>query len=367
MDHGFFTMPSHPPECGLKEGQDWDLQVLRWCDELGFSEAWVGEHHTAPWEPHPAPDLLLAQAMLQTSRIRLGPGGFLLPYHHPAELANRVAMLDHLSGGRLNFGVAASGLPSDWAMFNVDGMSGVNRDMTREALDIILKLWSEEAPFHYDGKFWKVTKPETMFGLLKPHLKPLQTPHPPIGVAGLSKNSDTLKLAGERGFIPMSLNLNPAYVASHWDSVQAGAARSGRTPDRSTWRLVREVFVAETDAEAWRLSVDGMMGRMMGEYFLPLLSNFGFLDYLKHSPEVADSDVTPAYCAKHNWLIGSPATVAEKLESIHNEVGGFGTILVFGFDYREKAEAWRTSLGLIAEEVMPRLRHLKPPAAKAAA
>jgi alkanesulfonate monooxygenase SsuD/methylene tetrahydromethanopterin reductase-like flavin-dependent oxidoreductase (luciferase family) len=123
-------MPSHPPECGLKEGHDWDLQVLRWLDELGYQEAWIGEHHTAPWEPNPAPDLLLAQAFLQTRNIRLGPGGFLLPYHHPAELANRVAVLDHLSGGRLNFGVAASGLPSDWAMFNVDGMSGQNRDMT---------------------------------------------------------------------------------------------------------------------------------------------------------------------------------------------------------------------------------------------
>ena len=108
MELGYFAMPSHPPECGLKEGHDWDLQVLRWLDELGYQEAWIGEHHTAPWEPHPAPDLLLAQAFLQTKNIRLGPGGFLLPYHHPAELANRVAMLDHLSDGRLNFGVAAS-------------------------------------------------------------------------------------------------------------------------------------------------------------------------------------------------------------------------------------------------------------------
>src|SRR5207247_1060255 len=83
------TMPSHPPECGLKEGQDWDLQVLRWLDELGYQEAWIGEHHTAPWEPHPAPDLLIAQALLQTKNIRIGPGGFLLPYHHPAEPANR--------------------------------------------------------------------------------------------------------------------------------------------------------------------------------------------------------------------------------------------------------------------------------------
>ncbi|MBA7466600.1 hypothetical protein ES707_01787 [subsurface metagenome] len=51
MELGYFAMPSHPPECGLKEGHDWDLQVLRWLDELGYQEAWIGEHHTAPWEP----------------------------------------------------------------------------------------------------------------------------------------------------------------------------------------------------------------------------------------------------------------------------------------------------------------------------
>ena len=65
MELGYFAMPSHPPECGLKEGQDWDLQVLRWLDELGYQEAWIGEHHTAPWEPHPSPDLLVAQALLR--------------------------------------------------------------------------------------------------------------------------------------------------------------------------------------------------------------------------------------------------------------------------------------------------------------
>ena len=187
MELGYFMMPSHPPERDLKAGHDWDLQTLRWLDELGFSEAWIGEHHTAPWEPHPSPDLLVAQALLQTKRLRIGPGGFLLPYHHPAELANRVAMLDHLSGGRLMFGVAASGLPSDWAMFNVDGMSGVNREMTREALAIILRLWSDEPSFTHEGKFWTVTKPEPMFGVLRAHLKPLQKPYPPIGVAGFRR------------------------------------------------------------------------------------------------------------------------------------------------------------------------------------
>src|SRR5262245_36025604 len=86
MEYGLFTMPSHPPERKLYDGHQWDLQQLRWADELGFSEAWIGEHHTAPWEPHPSPDLLVAQALMQTSRIRIGPGGFLMPYHHPAEL-----------------------------------------------------------------------------------------------------------------------------------------------------------------------------------------------------------------------------------------------------------------------------------------
>ena len=358
MEFGFFAMPSHPPERSLREGHEWDLQVLRWLDELGYAEAWIGEHHTAPWEPHPSPDLLVVEGFRQTEKIRLGPGGFLLPYHHPAELANRVAMLDHISGGRLNFGIAASGLPSDWALFNVDGMSGINRAMTREALQIILRLWSDEAEFDHKGEYWRVTKAPEIIGLLRPHIRPFQQPHPPIGVAGLSKGSDTLKLAGEYGYIPMSLNLNPAYVGSHWESVEEGACRSGRSADRGQWRTGREVFVAETDAEAWKLSVGGMMGRMMSEYFLPLLANFGYLDYLKHAPEVADSDVTPEYCAKHNWLIGSPSTVAEKLEAVYEDVGGFGQLLVFGLDYIENPEAWHTSLGLLMNVVMPKVQHL---------
>ena len=206
-----------------------------------------------------------------------------------------------------------------------------------------------------------------MFGFLKPHLYPVQKPHPPIGVAGLSKGSDTLKLAGENGYIPMSLNLNLAYVGSHWEAVEEGAKRGGRVANRADWRMVRETFVAETDAEAWNLAVEGPMGRMMTEYFLPLLANFGFLEFLKHDPDVPDSDVTAEYCAKHNWLVGSPSTVAEKLEAVYDDVGGFGSLLVFGFDYADQPEAWHTSLGMLAKEVMPKVQHLKPAPATSAA
>src|SRR5207245_6888966 len=136
----------------------------------------------------------------------------------------------------------------------------------------------------------------TMIGTLKPHIVPFQKPHPPIGVAGVSKGSDTLKLAGERGFWPMSLNLNPTYVGSHWESVEQGAARTGRTPKRADWRLVREVFIADTDAEAMRLSGGGMMGRMMRENLLPLLALLQFTALLKHRPGVPGSGVSRGSC-----------------------------------------------------------------------
>jgi alkanesulfonate monooxygenase SsuD/methylene tetrahydromethanopterin reductase-like flavin-dependent oxidoreductase (luciferase family) len=360
MRFGLFTMPSHPPERSLFAGLEFDLDTIRWADELGYSEAWVGEHHTAPWEPNPAPDLLVAQALLQTKQIRLGPGGFLLPYHHPAELANRAAMLDHLSQGRLLLGIAAGGLTSDWAMFNVDGNAGVNRAMTRESLEIILKLWTEDE-FEYRGQFWTVKKPGPMFdGILGPHILPFQKPHPPIGVSGVSANSETLRLAGERGFIPMSPSLNAALMASHWTSVEDAARRVGRSPSRSDWRVVREVLVADTDEEALRWSLDGPIGRQMGEYFLPLLASGNALRYLKHDQDMPDSDVTPAYCARHHWLIGSPTTVAEKLERLYEQLGGFGVLLVEGFDYADQPERWRHSLELFAREVMPRVAHLTP-------
>ncbi len=204
-------------------------------------------------------------------------------------------------------------------MFNVDGMSGTNRDMTREALDIILRLWATDEPFHYDGTYWKVDRPDEMFGVLRPHIKPLQQPHPPIGVAGLSKTSDTLKLAGERGFLPLSLNLNPAYVAVALG--QRGGRGAGLRADPVARRLAaRARGLRRRDrCRGVAPSVDSMMGRMMGEYFLPLLSNFGFLDYLKHDPDVPDSEVNAAYCAKHNWIIGSPDTVVEKLEKVYED------------------------------------------------
>ncbi len=353
-------MPNHPPETSLRQGYLWDLDHLTLCDQIGFSEAWIGEHFTSIWEPNPAPDLLIAQALLRTQRMKLAPGAHLLPYHHPAALACRVAYLDHMARGRFMFGVGSSGLPSDWRYFNVDGMSGQNRDMTREGLDIILKIWGSEEPFQYRGKYWNIdTWNEPMLGLLYPHIKPFQKPHPPIGIAGLSPQSDTLVMAGERGFMPLSLNLSPAYLAEHWKSVERGAEKAGRTASRSNWRVVREVFVAETDAEARKHAVDGMLGRVYRDYLLKLFGGFGFLKLFKHDPNVPDSDVTPEYLCDHGWLVGSPKTVTQKLGDMYEESGGFGTVLVLTFDHSADNEAWSASQRMFVEEVMPKFAGLK--------
>src|ERR1700739_4566023 len=155
MELGLFTMPSHPPERSLYDGQKWDLQVLRWADELGYSEAWIGEHFTVPWEAVPPPVLPIAQALLQTQQIKLAPGAQLLPYHHPVELACRISYLDHLAEGRLMVGIGAGAHAGDWQLFGVDGQNGEHRRKMLEALEIMRLVWKAEGGEEYNGQFWR--------------------------------------------------------------------------------------------------------------------------------------------------------------------------------------------------------------------
>ena len=100
-----------------------------------------------------------------------------------------------------------------------------------------------------------------------------------------------------------------------------------------------------------------------------MFRDFNFLTFLKHDQNVPDSDVTVEYLARHNWWIGTPETVTEKLQAMYPELGGFGVMamLMLNTDYVAAPEAWRESMGLLAHEVMPKVRHLTPlPEAKSA-
>ena len=158
----------------------------------------------------------------------------------------------------------------------------------------------------------------------------------------------------------MSLGLNSEYIASHWDSVEEGAARTGKTPSRREWRIVRDVFVANSDDEAYEKSVNGMLGRTWRDYLIPLFAEFDMVKTFKHDPDVPDAAVTPEYMAEHLWLIGSPDTVEKKLRNLYQMSGGFGTLLTLIYDYMDDQTGWENSMRLLAQDVMPRLADLVP-------
>jgi alkanesulfonate monooxygenase SsuD/methylene tetrahydromethanopterin reductase-like flavin-dependent oxidoreductase (luciferase family) len=355
MELGAFMMPAHPPHRGLAGGHYHDLDTIEYLDRLGYKEVWIGEHYNLPAEPHPSPDLLIAQAVLRTDRIVLAPGGFMLPFHHPAELAHRISMLDHIAGGRLMIGIGAGGNTPDLQMFNIDVPSGLNRLMMEEAIEIMVRFWESESPFEYKGQFWTVRRPQdSSDGLCSYHIRPLQKPYPPIGVTGLSEGSPTLRLAGARGWLPISFCYSTGYLRGHWRAVCEGAEQAGRAPPlRDAWRVSRGVYIAETWSEALKRTVHGEMGRYYRENFLPLLARSGMLGALKHHPDVADSDVTVEYCARHCWMIGTTESVAEQIEQMNHESGGFGVLHVMCLDHLDEMATWRDSLASLAQIVGP--------------
>ena len=105
MKLGTFLMPVHPPEKSRTACFDEDIEFVVYADELGFTEAWCGHHVTLEWEPIPANDVFMANLIARTKNIKLGIGVSILPQHHPANVAARVALLDHLAHGRVYWGL----------------------------------------------------------------------------------------------------------------------------------------------------------------------------------------------------------------------------------------------------------------------
>ncbi len=356
MRLGYFAMPLHPPGADPARTMDEDLEQLVTLEGLGYEEAWIGEHFTAEWENIPCPDLFIARALGATRTMKLGTGVSCMPNHSPLMLAQRIAQLDQMARGRFYWGVGSGGFPGDFEMVGIDPKSGEHRGLTREALDLVLALWDDPKPGLYDGKYWRFLVPEPQEDIaLRLHLRPYQRPHPPIAVAGVSASSETLVLAGERGYIPMSINFVPARtLRTHWEGVEAGARSAGRTADRATWRIARDVYVADTTAQARREALAGPLARDWREYFLPLLRKTKRLRLPKVDPDMPDGEVTVEYLCDHIWLVGDPDTVAEKLRRLAADVGGFGVLLVIAHEWTPQ-EAWVRSMKLLSQEVLPRL------------
>ncbi len=359
MQFGLFMMPLHPPHRAFADGYERDVDQIVLADQLGFREAWIGEHLTERWENAPAPDLLIAQALKLTKTVRLGTGVTLLALHHPVYLAHRLAMLDHLARGRFQWGIGGGGIPTDLSLLGLDYTDpAAVRARSAEVLDVVLKLWASDGQFTYHGKFFDIETP--VFDPVKArgyYMKPYQQPHPPIAVAASTPNSGSMRMAGERGWIPMSSSLlSRPYLRDHWRLVEAGAASAGRPADRSQWRVARDVLVAPTSAAA-RERARAVLGRNYVQHQHPNRVGTIQMTSTKLEPSMPDEAVTVDYLMDNLWIVGDPSQCVEKIHQLYEESGGFGALLSITTDSDDAG--WdQESLRLLMEQVAPRVAHL---------
>ncbi|HEV8484802.1 MAG TPA: LLM class flavin-dependent oxidoreductase [Blastocatellia bacterium] len=357
MELGLFNMPLHPPGADHAETLEADIEQLVLLDRLGFAEAWIGEHFLSEWENIMCADLVIANALARTERIKLGTGVSSLPYHHPVMLAHRIALLDQLARGRFMWGIGSGAFAADFVLWEIDTKNFEQRQLTREALDTILMLWKDPEPGPYRHRRWSFTIPERdpVLGVSL-HMRPYQNrPHPPIAVAGVGPRSDMLAYGGARGFIPLSLNvLTVPTLVQHWETYEESAKQAGRSTSRSIWRIAREVYVGETSKSAREEAINGTFGRDFRAYILPLMKKINVLQALKVDPNIPDEAVTVEYLAENIWIVGDVDEVAEKLYDMYMAVGGFGTLLVMGHEWEPQAQH-RDSMNRLKTQVLPRL------------
>jgi alkanesulfonate monooxygenase SsuD/methylene tetrahydromethanopterin reductase-like flavin-dependent oxidoreductase (luciferase family) len=352
--HGMFIMPYHDPAKPLGQCYDEDLELIVRAEELGFSEFWIGEHHTMKYENIVMPEIFIARALGETRRIRLGPAPVCLNQHHPGHVAGRLAFLDHLSKGRLNLCFGAGSVTADQELFGAEPKEAAA--MVDEAADMILKLWSSEPPYELEGKFWtvrlkKYVDEETGIGYIH---KPLQKPHPPIAMPGTSRNSPTMRTAGRRGFQPFGHCLIAGNVlADLWQTYEAGALEAGRQPRRADFKVARSIFLADSTQEARQRARTNSLGKNF-EYIGRLFDKGGGRRVYKRDPAMSDADCNLDYLMGEQIIAGSPDEVLRRLLLLVEETGPFGTLILMGYDWDDR-ESWLHSMELFARELMPAL------------
>ena len=356
MNLGFFTMPIHPLEKDWRRSLKEDREAFLLADELGLTEAYVGEHVTDRAENITSCIAFLAWIAAATKRIKLGTGTINMPNTHPAAVAASVAMLDHMLDGRLIFGISPGGLLSDAELF--ENLDADRNAMFLEAINRVLDIWAGQPPYNFHGKYWNISTEKTSImdigqGIIA---RPLQQPHPPIVVTAVAPFSKGVTEAAARGLDPISANfLMPAWVKTHWPKYIEGCERAGRAADPANWRVAKSVFVAKDaqTAKAYATDPNGPYVYYYRSLFIKLKMS-GRIELFKTRRDQPDDEVTLEMICDKLIIYGTPDSVADQLLAFQNEVGKFGTLLYAGKDWMDR-ELGRQSMILMAEKVMPRV------------
>jgi len=347
MRFGLFMAPFHPTGQNPTRALERDLELLEHLDHLGFHEAWIGEHHSGGYEIISSPEVFIAAAAQRTKYLRLGSGVNSLPYHHPLLLADRFVLLDHLTRGRAMLGCGPGQLTSDAHMLGIP--AEMQRPRMDEALDAIMALLHGEV----------VTMKTDWFTLEDARLQLRPYSEPMLEVAVAASISPTgAKAAGKHGAGLLSIAATTKQgfdaIGTHWKTWNEVAAKHGHTADSAKWRLVGPMHLAETKEQA----------RKDVEYGILPFSHY-FTHVLPAGPTRGDTpqEIIANVDEDGFAVIGTPDDAIEKIQSLVDESGGFGTFLLFGHDWASPA-ATKHSFELFAQYVMPAFTgQLDPPAA----
>lgn len=359
MRLGYFTMPLHPMHRNPTETMHEDRDTIIYADQLGFYDAFIGEHLTDQAENVTNSLLFLATLIPETKSIKLCSGTSNLSHSHPTLLAAHAAMFDHLAKGRFIFGISPGALASD-----AEALGILDEDRNRlfaEAIDVILAIWQGEPPYNIDlpNNRFKVSTAKTAVldigrGIM---LKPYQRPYPEIVGTVVAPHSKGVVAMGQRDFHPLSANfLLPHWLPSHWGNYAEGKRSVGIVPQTQDWRVARTVFVADDDRSArayggadanspYRYYYRQMLTKMM-------LSKRQVI-FKKHAHE-DDALVTLERLLDELVICGTVNQVVDQILALREQIGDFGEIVYAGMDLVD-TQLGRRSMELMAHEVMPRV------------
>ncbi|HYM02601.1 MAG TPA: LLM class flavin-dependent oxidoreductase [Stellaceae bacterium] len=335
---GVFLAPFHPTDEDPTLAIRRDLELVEWLDKLGFEEAWIGEHHSAGFEIISSPELFIAAAAERTKRIRLGTGVVSLPYHNPLMVANRMIQLDHMTMGRVMFGVGPGLLASDAMMLGIEPIK--QRDRMIESLDVILRLMKGET----------VTEQTEWYTLkdAKVHLLPYTRPHPEMAVASTVTPSGG-RAAGKYGISMLCVAATQAdgfdVLGTNWRVANEIAAEHGRKMDPAVLRLVGPMHIAETREEARENAKFGF---------------YKWFDYFQRiNPArfaaLPKGDPLDLLIAGGGIVVGTPEDAINQIDRLYAKQGAFGCFLQMAHNWANW-EATKKSYELYARHVVPHFR-----------
>ncbi len=345
LKFGAFLAPHHPlGEHPMLQFQR-DLDFVAHLDRLGYDEFWCGEHHSSGWEMIASPEMFLAAAGQRSERIMLGTGVVSLPYHHPFNVAQRIAQLDHMTKGRAMFGSGPGALPSDAHTLGIDPMG--QRDQQDEALGVIIRLLRGEERFSYESDWFQLHD-------AKLQILPLQEEMPTVTASSISPSG--MQIAGKYGIGVISIastsTAGLTALPTQWSFAEEAAEKHGQTVERKDWRVLMSWHLAESKKQAEDEARQGLH-RWHNEYTVRVLGRPG-------ATHVDDPDELLAQVAGQGAagggasVIGTPDELVAAIRNLQGVTGGFGVVIGFVHDWANR-EATLRSWDLFARYVAPEL------------